>query len=419
MRAPALKIALALIAAACASAFAGYTVSAYSSAAGSSGSTFQTAASYNTCPNTTLTGGYVTGLEYGRRPYAGDSLFSQGTGVSVDAAVARTGSYSLKIAAAAAQGHAYWWWVPAQPTPIVRFALRMDSLPAGNVAQLLSMTAGGGALAELRYVAATQKLALAVTGATGGTPVVATASSQVTAGAWHVVEIRYDVSTASHVASWQIDEVSQPPANVTGTATGVSQTYFGTRTTTDTYTAYYDDIVIASAGSQYPLGDGRVRALAPNAMGTHSGAANFTDDDGTAIDANSWQRLDESPLSTTTDFIQQTGASGTSYAEIAFADTTETCIRAVHGYISIHSVSSNQANSAKVSVFDASTESIIKSGNFVANNTFSRDGSKAVSPATAWSQAALNGLVARFGYAADNSPTPILDGILLEYEVPQ
>lgn len=418
MRAAALKIAIAIGAACCAAALAGHTVSAFSSTATNAGSTFATAASFNTCPNQTVTGGYTTGLEYGRRPYSSESLFAQGTGVSVDGTVARTGGYSLRVAAAGSLNYANWWWTQAQQTSVVRFAVRLNSLPAADVAQLMSMTAGGGATLHLRYVAASQKLAVAITGATGGTPAVGTASSTVTAGTWHVVEIRYAVGTTTHSASWQLDEVSQPGATVAGTATTVSQTFFGTQTS-DTFTAHYDDILLSSNGAQYPLGDGRVRTLMPDGAGTHSGAANFQDDDGTALDALSWQRLDEIPATSTTDFIQQVTASATSYAEITFANTAETCIRSAHAYLTTHSAATNQNNVAKLSIFDGSTESVIKSGSFTANSAVSRDGAATVTPASSWTQSALNGLVARFGYASDAAPVPMLDGVLIEYEVPQ
>jgi hypothetical protein len=418
MQAAALKIAIVVVAACCAAGVVGHTISAFSSTTANSASTFATKASFYTCPNQTVTGGYTTGLEYGRLPYSGDSLFAQGTGVSVDGTVARTGGYSMKVAAAGAAGHAYLFVTPAQPTQVVRFALRLNTLPTANVQQLMSMTAGNGASLHLRYVAASQKLAVAITGATGGTPVVATADTTVTAGAWQVVEIRYAVGTATHAAAWQIDEANQPGATVAAAATSISQTYLGTRVT-DTFTAHYDDILTSSNGAQYPLGDGRVRALSPNGMGTHVGAASFQDNDGTPIDATSWQRLDEIPLNTTNDFIQIVTPGGlTNYAEITLADTTETCIRSVHGYISIHSTAS-QANVAKLSIFDGSTESVIKTGNFSANNTLSRDGAKPVTPASSWTQSAVNGLVARFGYSNDFSPAPILDGVLVEYEIPQ
>jgi hypothetical protein len=417
MRAPALKTAIAVLAACAAAALAGSTFSAFSSASSNIGSTFATAATFNTCPNTTISSGHVTGYESGRFPYSSAGLWPQGSGMTIDSTTVRTGSYSLRMSPAGAVGNTVWWYIPAPTTVVMRFALRFNTLPAGNVSQLASATGGGGASIHLRYVAASQKLALAITGATGGTPVVGTASTTVSAGTWHIVEYRWSVGTTTHAADWQIDEVSQPGVTVAGTATAVGQTYLGSQVA-ETYTAYYDDVLITNAGAQYPHGAGRVHTLVPNGMGTHVGAANFTDNDGTAIDATSWQRLDEIPTENTTDWIQMLNTGGSDYAEILFANTTETCIRAVQGTMATHSPA-QQANNAKVSVFDGATETVLKSGNFSANVTVSRDYGALVVPAGAWSQTALNGLVGRFGYASDANPDPFLDGLLLEYEVPQ
>jgi hypothetical protein len=418
MRAPAHKTATAVLVACCAAAFAGSTFSAFSSAASNTGSTFATAASFNTCAGTTVTGGLTAGFETGRFAFSTAGLMAQGSGLSIDSTNVRTGGYSMRVAAAGAAGNTIFWLLPQPATVVARFALRLGTLPGANVAQLFSVSAGGGANLHLRYVAASQKLAVAVTGATGGTPVVATADSTVSAGTWHVVEIRYAVGTTTHAADWQIDELSQPDATVAGAATTAIQAYLGTQTT-DTFTANYDDVLISRTAADYPYGDGRVLSLSPDDVGTHVGAASFQDDDATALDALSWQRLDEVPLTATTDYIQMVSTGLTNYAEMTFADTTETCIRAVQATMATHSASTNQSNVAKTSVFDGATESIVRSGSTTANNTLSRDYGASVTPASSWTQAAVNGLVGRFGYSSDVNPRPILDGLLLEYEVPQ
>jgi hypothetical protein len=418
MRAPALKTAIAVLAACAAAALAGSTFSAFSSASSNSGSTFATAASFDTCPNTTVSFGLTSGFESGRAAFSVDGLFPAGSGLSFDSTVKRTGGYSLRVAAAGAAGYVSFWWPAPQPaTAVVRFAIRLNSLPAGNVTQLFSTLAGGGATAQLRYVAASQKLAIALTGATGGTPSVATANTTVSAGTWYVIEIRHAVGTTTHAVDWQLDGQSQPGTTVAGGATVTTQNMFGTNTS-DTFTAHYDDILISDNGTEYPQGDGRVFPLSPNAMGAHSNAAAFQDDDGSALDATSWQRLDEIPTNSITDWIQFVTGGASNYAEILFGDTTETCIRAVQATMATHSASTSQQNGARTSVFDGSTETLLKAGT-TANAVGSRDYSKLVTPASSWSQAAVNGLVGRFGFAADVSPTPMLDGLLLEYEVPQ
>src|SRR5205814_310244 len=71
--------------------------------------------------------------------------------------------------------------------------------------------------------------------------------------------------------------------------------YLGTLSAA-TYTANYDDVVVSSAGADYPLGDGKVLILRPNAMGTNNTATDFQNDDATAINSTSYTRLDETPM---------------------------------------------------------------------------------------------------------------------------
>jgi len=377
----AVKVATALILLVGAAAFTLPTLSAYSSSSASTGSTFATAASYSTCPNQTIAGGHVTGFESGRMGSVTDRFSLLAAGPVVDGTVVRTGNYSLKVPASGASNHAILQ--PAtQTTEIARFAVRLAALPTGNVNQLFAMgtNAGNNNSVQLRYVAATQKLAVAVTPSNGGAATVSQASSTVTAGDWYVVEIRYAVGTTTHAVDWQINQVAQPGATVATTASFITQLVIGTQAA-ETFTANYDDFVFSTNGAQYPLGDGRVRALSPNGMGTHVGAASFTDDDGTPVDAASWQRLDEIPMNTTTDYIQMTSAGASNYIEITMADTTETCIRAAEGVLTLHSTSTN-ANGAKVSMFQGAQETVLRSNMSAAAG--SREYGRILSPGSSW-----------------------------------
>jgi hypothetical protein len=415
MRTAPLKIAIALTALMAAAALTIPTLSAYSSPSANVGSTFATAASYSTCPNQTITSGHVTGFETGRPGSGADRFQSQGLTPVFDTSVVRTGNYSLRVAASGSASNVnILIGNPVPTTEVARFAIRLASLPTGNVSQLFGMSAFSNSV-QLRYIAATQRLAVAMTPTAGGAATVTQASSTVTAGAWYVIEIRYAVGTATHAVDWQINEVAQPGATLASTASMISQLTLGTAGA-DTFTAHYDDVVFSTNGAHYPLGDGRVHTLRPNGVGTHVGPASFIDDDGTAIDANSWQRLDETPMNTMTDFVQQTGSSSANYLAFTLADTTETCIRAVEGAFSAHSATT-QTNNAKVTFVDGPVEREMRTG--VGAGPTSREYGKIVAPATTWSQSALNGLVARFGYGSDLSPNPILDALIVEYEVPQ
>jgi hypothetical protein len=151
-------------------------------------------------------------------------------------------------------------------------------------------------------------------------------------------------------------------------------------------------------------------------MGTHLNPTRFQNNDNTAIDANSWTRVDEVPATSTADYIKQITTGNTSYIELTFADTTETCINAVGAVIAYHS-SAAGPNTGKTSIFNGSTENIVYSGNMgTAGLTYRR--ATVSAGAGAWTAALVNALVARVGYSSDVSPVPYWDALLLEYDVP-
>ncbi len=402
---------------------AGSTWSAYSSTAQNTGASFATASSYaTTCPTATMNGGYLTGMEMGRRPFHASSLKPMSATGSADAAIKRTGAYSLKLGTNAAASYAQWS-TPISPAPVAqvaRFAFHLDSLPTANVNQLFGMNSSGGM--QLRYIAATQKLAIALAPTTTSGLIVVEALDTVQAGVWYVIDVRLRVGGPNHIADWRINGTAQPSASVVGSASGTNVATFGTQSA-ETFSAHYDDIMLTFESADYPLGDGRVYAVYPDGMGTSVGATNFRDDDGTAIDAASWARLDEVPMAPITDYIQQTTASTTSYVELTMQNTTETCIRGARGYFTSHSpVSvSNKTNHMKISAFSGAQESIIYEGNTLSSSTTqSIDRSANVTPATTWSQSALNAIVLRFGYSNSlANGNPLVDGAMVEYEVPQ
>jgi hypothetical protein len=364
------------------------------------------------CPTAPLSPAALTGFEHGRLGYSANNLMPTGTGLSITPAAARNGSYGLKVNAAGSAGNEWFMWPTAPKAGVVRFAIRLDALPAAGVNELFSMDTYSKSALRIGYDAGTQSLRLRLSSAAGDSAVVA--GPPVVAGAWHVVDVRYSV-LSGHAADWAVDGVAQPSAAIAGGVESLYYARFGTMGGGDAFTAHYDDVLISTTAGDFPVGDGAVKALRPS--GTTASGSAVRDNDGTAVDPSSWARLDEVPATSTVDYLQQTSASSSSYAQIAFEDTDEPCARAVRGYATTHSQATNNASNAKLSVFDGARESVIKSGDWAANNGYSRDYSATVAPVSEWSQAALNGLVARFGYSTDVKPVPILDGVLVEYEV--
>jgi hypothetical protein len=87
----------------------------------------------------------LTGFEHGAVSTSGGGIFSAmtGTGLTADAAVARTGTYSLRVTDAT--GAASNGSLPiAAGSAVIRVYIRLASLPAANVNELLILDAAAG-----------------------------------------------------------------------------------------------------------------------------------------------------------------------------------------------------------------------------------------------------------------------------------
>ncbi len=402
------------------------TYSAFRSTTSSSGNTFSAAASFGTsCPTTRPSVNWLTGMEHGMDTTAGGGMWQASVGNAVeDTAVKRHGSYSLKIAPAAAALYRgrYSLSFPYAKQMTWRLAIRLDSLPSANVGEFFgaySSTSGGPSM-RLGYDSSSQKFTMRLRSSSTNYAAPVQASSTVAAGVWYAVDLRYDVSADPHTADWRINGVAQPQASIAAAASDIQQWFMGTAQSTDSYTANYDDIVQAESGAAYPLGDGKVLALKPDAMGTNVGAANFRNDDLTAIGSASWTRVADLPMSASTNYLEQATISTTSYLETTIEDTPETCIRNVGGFVVYDQLAQNTANHGKTVVTVGGTERIVNEGDMAGTTYRLAPRFRVVDPVDpTWTQAAVNGLRWRIGYSSDTSPPPNWHSLLIEYEVPQ
>jgi hypothetical protein len=181
------------------------------------------------------------------------------------------------------------------------------------------------------------------------------------------------------------------------------------------YTTNYDDILVATQTTAYPLADSRIVRLAPDSMGTSIGSGNFRNNDGTGIDANSWQRLDEVPMTSTADYVRQQANSGASYVEFGLQDMAERCITEASVVLAYHAAATS-ADTGKTSIVEGAAETVAFSGDM--SQSALQYKSAIITPAAGmWGQSAVNGLVARVGYSTDSSPNPFWDAIMVEAAV--
>jgi hypothetical protein len=402
---PSIGIILAALAAS--SGIVGVTLSAFSAPTSNDGSSFATASSFGGSCGTAPTPVWINGMEHGSTQTP--DIFSQTLGVAnYDATVAHTGTGSLKVSKSSSIS--YIRKAISGNTQVLHFALRIASLPTGDVT-LASLDSTIGTDLLIRYQAATQKLALQ-----WGTGTAVAASSTVTTATWYTIDIKTSTAVSPLTASWQIDGVDQPDASSTAAATGQGNLHFGTSASeSPTYVINFDDIFYSRTLADYPLGDIRIRALHPDSGGTHNNAGAFRNNGDTAIDADSWMRIDDpSIFGGNADYVKQVAADTSGYLEFGFENTSETCIRGVQAYASLGSLSS-QGNTLKSSVFDGSTERVVYSGGSPCGACTQPKNVLVAPAASAWTQAAVNGLVMRNGYASANTPQAFWSALMLEY----
>ena len=399
------RVGLLLAAAAFVATAAGITYSAFSSTTSNPSSSFSAASTF--CTRTSAV--WLTGFESGAVSSAGGGLFTTLTGApTADAATFRNGGYSLRIAdAAAGSTVGALKTFTATNVVVARFAIRLSALP--SVSSSLVYVDSATDLV-FGYDQPSQKFSLTLGAST------ATSASTVSAGSWYVIDLRYDLRANPNLGDWRVDGVAQTQVTRAAAASTANGFGLGATTNPSIYTANFDDLIVANQAKAYPIGNGKVVRLIPDGVGTHNTPGDFRDDDNTAVDAASWQRIDDVPVTGTTDYVLQLNNSATSYLEFSFGNTAETCIREVSAVVAYRSATTT-ANTGKTSVFAGGTESVVFSGDM--SETTLTYASALVTPAAApWTQAAVNGLVTRIGYAGDANPDPYWDGLMLELAVP-
>lgn len=390
----------------------GATLSAFSDEAVNSANSFEAAPSFG-CPSTTPTPAALTGFEPGVVSAATDGRSGS---VSADSAVKRTGGYSLKAAPAGSAAYADLNVSGSPGTVVTRVAVRLNSLPSANVNLVAALPAGfGGNPAVIAYNASTGKFAARFSASGTLTDGTVTAA----AGTWYVIELRARFDANPRTLDWRIDSSAQPEVSSAETASSASSVRLGTSAAVS-YTANYDDVMVSTTSGDYPIGDGKVHALRPDGVGTHSNPLSYLKNypGQNNVDATSGGLLDEVPMSSESDFIYQQGVSTGSYAELTFADTTEACANAVSATLAYESYGTSGANAGTTRVMDGSAGTDVWSGNMVVPNlSYKR---KVITPGSSpWTKEAVNGLKGRVGFGSDVDPVPFWHALLLEYDVRQ
>lgn len=352
------------------------------------------------------------------------STSTQGGGVAGSISTSGTSTLTVSTSNVPGGGSSYCWVHNAQTARVYRTCavsttdrfimgqvwFRFDTLPTTGECSIFGFSAASGVVGQVVYTASDNMLKVRIgsSGTAMGTSVVANTSYR--------LDMRYDTDgTTWTMDAWidgadQTTQTSAQPGNST-----VDQLRWGPTGSPNCVLRLANTVVRSDTASPSLWNSMRVKLLSVTADGTHAvGSGAFKDNAGTTLNnatTTAYQRLDEVPMSGTTDWIEQTVVDASGYMELAFDDdTTGGTVIQGSGLVAYHA-----GGTAKASVFSSATESVVFSGsmNVAGTLTFKR---VVIAPTGGtWSTAKLNALVGRIGYASAVGTTPKWDSFIVEY----
>ena len=356
---------------------------------------------------------------------------STGTGggtLSVSSSInRRTGGFSLDINKTSSSSTTVFCYknLTAANKWAVRFYVYFQSLPASTTR---IFTIEDSVLSNhFKMSVTSNKLAVGFTA--GGADTASTTT--ITTGVWYRVDLQIDVSANQFSCNWQIDGVAQTSSTPTFTAGTLDRLVFGVSSNSTTTLRFnFTDVILSNTLGDYPIGPGLGYYALPTSMGTHVNSGRFQNGDGTAVGSGTPALLaDWPPIATggNTDYLKQVTADGvgeSSYIEIKNVQEASLAVfNAVTAYLAYTSnttASNNggcvvrRTDGTEITVFGSDSSLADYSDGSITSWRFSQ--ALVTAPSGGWTQAELNALLFRCGYATDVTPNPYWGALLIEYD---
>lgn len=359
---------------------------------------------------------WITGFEHGVVPTSsGSGLATNISGSpAIDSTIKNTGNYSLKIVATGG-GTACNVRKNHIPTNIQTAVARAYIyIPTGGLPSANSTLVGWQivtAATTVGFNVSTGGLARAQVGS--GTAVV---GPSITLDAWHRVDIKVIITGTTWTMDWSFDGVAQTQATLAGQATNDSLQglRLGSSSTTATYTAYFDDVILSETGADYPIGPGGTELLVPDGAGTSNAGTNVMEEaNGTDANSSSYQALNSVPMGNSTNYIKQSANGNSNYIGVTFGNivSNHSSIIGAMALLAYTSATTTSNTGGCIVSKDAFSSFTTLWGQQSALADYS-DGStgspfwKSAIIAGAVDDSTVNALEARLGYSDDTSPNP-------------
>lgn len=350
---------------------------------------------------------FVTGWEHGRRGDVGDGLMNGGQSTSrpeIASGPVLTGSYSLRCGTNLSEPVYGFRDIPGGHVRLVRREYIYIAEDFASQTTLMAIQSAAGPSGCLEFLPGSSQLRARIGGLVAATGIV------VNLGQWYLIDMRYNVSANPHELDIQVNGVALPQLTLATPASTLNAIRWGW-TGPNTGRVHFDDIALDESGVTYPIGQGQVIGLSPDADGTHNPATPdcFETESGAALTV-AFNRLDERPIGDDTQMVVQTAADATHYVEVAFENLPGgvSGIRAVQGIARF-----NAGGTATTRVRSNTTDTDI----FVGNMAPDQVESVIVTPdGGSWSVGKVNALLARLGFATGVGTEPAWQAIMLEVE---
>lgn len=257
------------------------------------------------------------------------------------------------------------------------------------------------------------------------TTVLAT-SAALTQGQVYRFDLRNNVSTSAHTYDVQIDGTTLYSGTGGGSASGnVNAITLGCSVAqSGQHTFCYDDLAVSRTTGDFPLGDGYGGVLRPSSLVVATTGTFTRETSATAIDSTDWARIDDTDITTTSDFIRQTAGSSnltTGHPVVGFSHSNTDTINGVRAILA-YAASANQACNYRAWVTANSVESYLHGSSStqptIGQTALGYSTEQVANGGVAWTDAMLDGLTFKFGTGGgtDASPNPYTHGFLLEID---
>src|SRR5690349_5764556 len=373
--------------------------------------------------NTVTTPVWITGFEHGVVPNTNGSGLATNTSGSpaIDSTIKNSGCYSLKIVA---PGGGTACNVRKNHVPVnvqVAVARAYIYIPTGGLPSANSTLVGWQittAATTAGFQVSTAGVARAVVGS--GTAVVSAITMNL--NQWYRVDLRLNITGTTWTLDWQVDGAAQTQATWASQATNdsIQGLRLGSSSTTATYTAYFDDVILSETSGDYPIGAGGTQGLVPDADGTHVAGTNVMEkNDGTDIGVvTAFDLINEVPLTDATTYIKQSANGSGNYAEVTFGNITanHASIIGAMGILAYTSATTTANNGTTIMSKDSFSTNTSIHGTTAAPADMS-DGStsnlfyKSAILANVTDDTTVNALKARIGFSTDTNPNPYWCGL--------